>query len=179
MVCLKMFYSARCCFSWLYKSMAPCGLVLDSLSLYKKQASIKTQETSILWSHLQHHRWRLQEGWCRKEERGRSKHILCGVGPSVRALSEVSCFRFTGILTCLWYFTGPTHYNPLKSSNLFSFCLFQNNDVVCPPAHQHTCQVLVPQELPLSLFQGSHDSIQATCFSTLVLSWYRFIYTEW
>lgn len=80
----------------------------------------------------------------------------------------MSRFRFTSILTCLWYITGPTHYNPFKILKLILFCLFQNNDVVRPPAHQHTCQVLVPQELPFSLFQGSHDSIQASCFSMLV-----------
>lgn len=36
----------------------------------------------------------------------------------------------------------------------FIFHFFQNNDAVCPSAYQNTCQVLVPKELPLPVFQG-------------------------
>lgn len=61
------------------------------------------------------------------------------------------------------YFPGSTHYFPLSANpktHLSPFVsLFQNNDAVCPSAYQNTCQVLVPQELPLPVFQGtSHNS---------------------
>ena len=50
-------------------------------------------------SHLQHHRWRLQEGWGGKAEGGRSQHIFCGLRTSVRALFEVGHLEFTNTHT--------------------------------------------------------------------------------
>lgn len=40
------------------------------------------------------------------------------------------------------------------TSPRFHFPCFQNNDAVRPSAYQNTCQVLVPEELPLPVFQG-------------------------
>lgn len=65
---------------------------------------------------------------------------------------------------CSQTHTRSDSYFPGRSANpkthLSPFvCLFQNNDAVCPSAYQNTCQVLVPQELPLPIFQGtSHTS---------------------
>lgn len=69
---------------------------------------------------------------------------------------DASCSQTNTHAYC--YFLGRIHYCPLSPNtetrlSLF-MCLFQNNDAVRPSAYQNTCQVLVPQELPLPVFQG-------------------------
>lgn len=54
------------------------------------------------------------------------------------------------------YTLHPFFFSPDPETHLSIFLSgFQNNDAVCPPAYQNTCQVLVPQELPLPVVQGT------------------------
>lgn len=96
MVCLKVFSDGcySCCYLWQYKSMVAVGLVLIYCHSMKNTHPIQTQLTRVSWSHLQHHRWWLKEGWRREEKRRRSEHFFCGLGPSVWAFSEVGQFYF-------------------------------------------------------------------------------------
>lgn len=48
---------------------------------------------------------------------------------------------------------------------LHSVCLCQDNDAVCPSTYQNTRQVLVPQELPVTIVQGISPwlSVRISC----------------
>lgn len=143
-----------------------------TVTTWKTYMNKKTQQTHILWFDLQHHRWRLQEGWRREEERGCSEHIFCSLRPSIWALSEVGHFQFRSDkhTHSHAYSPAPKHYVPFSSNPvthpLLFLSLFQNNDAVRPSAYQNTCQVLVSQELSLPFIQGTclalwlHTNIQ-------------------
>ncbi len=87
-------------------------------------------------------------------------------------------------------FSGRTLLHSCKSWSLkltlHPFCLFQNNDAVRPSSYQNTCQVLVPKELPLPVFQGTsftswlHTSILFLLLAqnNLIPVVQRFIYTK-